>query len=162
MPDQPDQPKIIIDSDWKSQAQAEKERLSEQEKSRPASGPGARRPDDMPPADFRALVGSLATQALLYMGAFPDPETGQAMISLEYAKHAIDLLGVLEQKTRGNLDAEEQQDITEVLNELRQRFVQITGLVANAQKQRATGGAPGAPGGMGGPAPRGPASPFST
>ena len=156
MPDQPDQPKIIIDSDWKSQAQAEKERLSEQEKARPASG--ARGPDDMPPADVRALVGSLATQALLYMGAFPDPETGQAMISLEYAKHAIDLLGVLEQKTRGNLDPEEQQDITEVLNELRQRFVQITGLVANAQKQRATG----APGGMGGPAPRGPASPFST
>lgn len=158
MPDQPDQPKIIIDSDWKSQAQAEKERLSEQEQARP----GARGPEDMPPADFRALVGSLATQALLYMGAFPDPETGQAMISLEYAKHAIDLLGVLEQKTRGNLDAEEQQDITEVLNELRQRFVQITGLVANAQKQRATGGAPGGMGGMGGPAPKGPASPFST
>lgn len=145
-----DPPPIIIDSDWKSQAQAEKQRLADQEK--PAAA--GRGPDDMPPADFRALVGSLATQALLYMGAFPDPETGQAMVSLEYAKHAIDLLGVLEAKTKGNLDAEEQQDITEVLNELRARFVHVTGLLAKSKAQRAAG--PGAAPG------RGPASPFTS
>ncbi|MBL0921973.1 MAG: DUF1844 domain-containing protein [Phycisphaerales bacterium] len=171
MEDTPEPPKIIIDSDWKSQAQAEKERLAEQEKSKPQrsaapGSPGASAgagPDDMPPADFRALVGSLATQALLYMGAFPDPETGQSMISLEYARHAIDMLGVLEEKTRGNLNDEEKQDITEVLGELRMRFVQITQLVANAQRQRAAGPVPGTGPGPGSPGmPGGPRSPFTS
>ncbi len=151
MGDSGDHPPIIIDSDWKSQAQAEKQRLADQEKPA-ASKAGA---GDMPPADFRALVGSLATQALLYMGAFPDPETGQAMVSLEYAKHAIDLLGVLEAKTKGNLNEEEQQDITEVLHELRQRFVQVTQILAKSQAQRAAG----APGRVPG---AGPASPFTS
>ncbi len=146
MPDPAEKPKIIIDSDWKSQAQAEKERLAEQEQKAPPGGRGG--PDDMPPADFRALVGSLATQALLYMGAFPDPETGRAVVSLEYAKHAIDMLGVLADKTKGNLNDEEQQDLTEVLSELRQRFVHLTGYVAEARRKQASeagktpGGAP--------------------
>jgi hypothetical protein len=137
MAESPEQPKIIIDSDWKSQAQAEKERLVQQEEHAPGSRGARGGPDDMPPADFRALVGSLATQALLYMGAFPDPETGRAVVSLDYARHAIDMLGVLDEKTKGNLNAEEQQDLTEVLKELRERFVHLTGYVAEARRKQA-------------------------
>lgn len=149
MPADADQPKIIIDSDWKSQAQAEKERLAEKEQHE-AAGPGG--PDGLPPADFRGLLGSLATQALLYMGAYPDPETGRALVALDYAKHYIDLMGVLEAKTKGNLSPEEQEEMSGVLQELRMRFVQLAGMVEKAQREGTMGRAP---------AGQGPAGPMS-
>lgn len=145
-------PKIIVDSDWKSQAQAEKEKLAEQEAtSKPAKGG----PDALPPADFRGLVGMLATQAVMYMGGLADRTTGQAIFDPEYSKHMIDLLGVLDEKTKGNLSAEESKDLTDVLRELRARFVELSEFVAKggggAAGMGGMGGAPGA----GGPAPQG-------
>lgn len=138
MPDPGEQPKIIIDSDWKSQAQAEKERLAQKESEQAAKKPaGARGPHDMPPADFRTLVGSLATQALLYLGAFPDPETGRAVVAFDLAQHYIDLLGLLETKTKGNLTKDEEGELTGVLQELRMRFVEILDAVAKADKEGA-------------------------
>ncbi len=150
-------PKIIVDSDWKSQAQAEKERLAAAERktadkpraagatgtggpSGAATGAGAGgasgkgRPT-MPPADFTSLVGTLVTQALMYLGGFPDPETGRAYVSLEHARFHIDLLGVLEQKTKGNLTPDEAQDLTQALHELRLRFVEISKAVASQMAQ---------------------------
>lgn len=140
MPDGAEQPKLIIDSDWKAQAQAEKERLTQQEQAK-ASQPGGTDPDGMPPADFRTLVGMLATQALMYMGAIPD-EQGRAMVALDVAAHTIDLLATLAAKTKGNLTTEENEELTEVLRELRSRFVQLTGMVAEARKKQAAGGMP--------------------
>ncbi|TVQ60121.1 MAG: DUF1844 domain-containing protein [Phycisphaerales bacterium] len=137
-----EQPKIIVDSDWKSQAQAEKERLTEQEAARPAKGAAGADPQGMPPADMRTLVGVLATQALMYLGGFPDPETGRAIVALDYARHYIDLLGVLEEKTKGNLSADEAQEIKEVLHELRTRYVRLSGYVEESRKGDA-GQAPG-------------------
>lgn len=157
----PASPGIIIDSDWKAQAQAEKERLASQERTKKApaesagvassraAGPGmapAEAPDlgvpegayddRIPPADFRTLLGSIATQALMYMGGMADPETGRAVVALDYAKHYIDLLGVLETKTKGNLDPEEAAEMSEILGELRMRFVQITEAVLRAEERR--------------------------
>jgi hypothetical protein len=110
----------------------------------------------MPPADFAGLVGSLATQALMYMGAFPDPQTGRAIVSLEYARFHIDLLGVLEEKTRNNISAEESKDLTSVLHELRLRYVEITQAVAQMMKEQAEGKLNAAAGGMPGGAIGGP------
>lgn len=147
---------LSVDSDWKAQAQAERDRLAAEEQkkaeSAAASGGGGGQ-GKLPPADFPALVGTLITQALMYMGAFPDPETGRAIVSLEHAKFHIDLLGVLAQKTKGNLTTEESEEIAGALVELRSRFVEITQAVAEAVKQRgAKGGMLGGPGGgMGGP-----------
>lgn len=136
-----EQPRIIVDSDWKSSAQAEKEKLAAQEQASGGKSGRSGGPQGMPPADFRTLVGSLGTQALMYMGGIADPETGRAIVALDYARHYIDLLGVLEEKTKGNLDEDESADITEVLAELRARFVQLTGMVADAQReQRESGG----------------------
>lgn len=123
MPD--DAPKLHIDADWKEQAQAEKEKLSQKIDDSPRQ-PG---PDDLPPADMRALVGSLASQALMGLGAYADPQTGRAMIDLMGSRFAIDLLGVLEEKTKGNLTPEEASELKEVLSELRQRFVQIATMI---------------------------------
>jgi hypothetical protein len=108
----------------------------------------------MPPADFQALVGTMVTQALMYMGAFPDPETGRAIVSLEHARFHIDLLGVLDEKTKNNLSPDEAADLSQALTELRHRFVEIVQAIAQMKKEGklkpgAMGGAPGL-GGMGG------------
>lgn len=137
-------PQLHIDSDWKAQAQAEKERLAEKEAAR-ASHAGNGGEGEMPPASFQTLVATLASQAMMGLGAYGDPQTGRVVIDLVGAQFAIDLLGVVEEKTRGNLDPEEAKELGEVLAHLQSRFVQIAKLVA-AQMQR-DGGAASAMGG---------------
>ena len=133
-------PKIHIDSDWKAQAEAERERLAKIEGDRAADG---RRggPESMPPADFRSLVGVLASQALSGLGMYGDPDSKRIVVDLPASRFAIDLLGVLEEKTKGNLGPEEASELTEVLAELRARFVHFARLMA---EQQARGGAMGA------------------
>lgn len=121
-----DSPKIHIDSDWKAQAQAEKQKLSEQAAKTPpksAGGPGGA--GGMPAASFETLINTMATQALFAMGAIPDPRTGQRMQHLDLARHHIDMLGVIEQKTKGNLSEEEANLISTVIYELRTRYIQM-------------------------------------
>jgi hypothetical protein len=158
MPDQ-EAPKIIVDTDWKSQAQAEKERLAAADKakaqSRPAPAPGQPGEHEVPVPDFIELVRMLATQALMYLGAFPDPETGRRLVSLELAHFNIDLLSTLEQKTKGNLTDDEQKYITHVLHELRMQAVEIGRAVAKAVEQGKIAPAGAAAGA--GPAAAGPA-----
>jgi hypothetical protein len=127
-----EQPKIIVDDDWKSQAQAEKEKLAEQSKAEQAKTGGGDLPEQI---GFTDLVRMFATQALMYMGAFPDPQTGKAMVSLDVAKMNIDLLGVLEEKTKGNLDEEEKGLLEESLGALRGQFVEISRLISQAQAE---------------------------
>ncbi|MCL4742533.1 MAG: DUF1844 domain-containing protein [Phycisphaerales bacterium] len=140
MPD-PDQPKIIVDSDWKSQAQAEKDRLAEQERARAAAAPPRPAPGADPHAEpegpicFDDLVRLLATQALMYLGAYPDPQTGRAMVALDVAKVHVDLLGVLEDKTRGNLNEAEQKLLAGVLYELRMQFAEVAKALEKAVRE---------------------------
>lgn len=150
---------LEVDTDWKRQAQAERDRLAAAESAKPKSAPGAsgqRGRRELPPADFQGLMESFVAQALLYMGAIPDPTTGRAMVSLEHAKYQIDLLGVLEAKTKGQLAPEEAEMLGETLTALRMQYVEITkavaAMVAEERAKRAAGGAPGRPtGGFGGP-----------
>ena len=137
-------PKLIVDDDWKHQAQAEKERLAAEEAKKDEQSQGRQR-GELPPADFRALVGTLASQALLYLGGIADPRTGQAMFEPEAAVHLIDLLAVLETKTKGNLEKEETDELAAVIQELRARFVELTRAVAAQQAQAAAGPAAQAP-----------------
>ncbi|MFN0134195.1 MAG: DUF1844 domain-containing protein [Phycisphaerales bacterium] len=130
-----DTPKIIVDSDWKSQAQAEKERLTAAEKAKPAAPPAGGTADDpyaLPAADFDELVRMFASQVLLYLGAFPDPESGRRLVSLEAAKFNIDMLALVETKTKGNLTPDETQTLTKVLYELRMQFVEVSKAVQKA------------------------------
>ncbi|MGV6814414.1 MAG: DUF1844 domain-containing protein [Phycisphaerales bacterium] len=126
-----DAPKLIIDDDWKSSAQAEKEKLAAEakEKAQQASkaGPGGL-PEEI---GFKELLSLFATQALMYLGAIPD-QSGRAMVSLEVAKLNIDLLGVVQEKTKGNLSEEEQKMIDGTLSELRMQFVEVSKAVAQA------------------------------
>ena len=138
-----EQPKIIVDSDWKSQAQKEKQKLAEQEQQAAAQGgqaggkgAGGGGGREMPEPNFQSLVGTLVTQALMYMGAFPDPQTGKAMVSPEYARFHIDLLATLEEKTKGNITDEEASDLSRAVNELRMQYAEVVKAVAEMMAQQ--------------------------
>ena len=124
---------IHVDSDWKKEAQAEKERLAREvegttgaaEADLAAEADRAAGLEEEPPlpATFEALVQMLATPAALFMSVQRDPETGQRVRRLDLAKHHIDLLGVLEEKTQGCLTEEERRMLETMLYELRLAYV---------------------------------------
>jgi Domain of unknown function (DUF1844) len=155
-----EEPKLIIDSDWKNQAQAEKDRLEQAAAAKKAKSPAAgiagggvegETEGEEGPAGFKDLVAMFATQAMSYMGYFPDPRTGQAVVALDYAKINIDMLGILEEKTKGNLTEEESAFMQRTVGELRMAFVELSKAVAKAvQEGRIKPGQMGGPGVGGG------------
>lgn len=119
--------KLIIDDDWKREAQNEKEKLAEKEDLQEVRRPAGRRPDTLPEADFPGLVSMVATQAFFALGLIRlkgEPETPP---DLEAAKFNIDMLAMLEEKTKGNLSPEEAGLLEQTLHQLRMAFVQLTG-----------------------------------
>ena len=121
--------KIQIDSDWKAEAQAEKNRLAKESEAAEADQ-DHKRPGELPEADFRTLVGVLASQAIMGLGAVADPKSGRVVVDLPGSKFAIDLLAVLEEKTTGNTSEEEATELKQTVQELRSRFVEISQVVA--------------------------------
>lgn len=118
-----EEPRIIVDSDWKEQARREKEELDRQTREEPTGGGG------LPAPAFVEIVQMVVIQASLGLGGFQDPNTGQVMPpNLAVAKHYIDLLGLLVDKTQGNLDENEKGLIEGTLHELRMAFVQVAGV----------------------------------
>ena len=73
---------------------------------------------------FGTFLVGLSTQALMQLGDIPDPQTGKPEQDLVGAQQLIDIIGMLEQKTRGNLDRDEAQLIEAVLYELRMKYVE--------------------------------------
>ena len=114
-----------VDEDWKREAHAErakdKEKLSPKEKEKEKSGdvPGGRTP-------FIDFINALATEVLMFLGAVAHPQTGQAVYAPEQAKHTIDILGMLEEKTRGNLTPDEERMLKGVLHEIRLAYVRAS------------------------------------
>jgi hypothetical protein len=118
---EPQEPKIIVDSEWKSRVQSEKEALKQQEQDAPP-------PDqELPPASFPMLVSTLVTQALVALGQIPDPYSGKPQINLPVAEHFIDTLAMLEVKTKGNLTSEESAMLSDILHQLRLAFLHSQG-----------------------------------
>lgn len=126
-------PSLHVDSDWKAQAQAEKERLAQQEAARAAREPQAN-PEELPPPDFRSLVGMLTSQAIMGLGTMADQQ-GRVVVDLAGSQFAIDLLQMLQEKTTGNLTADEAKELGEVIRSLTTRFGQITQMIAEQMRQ---------------------------
>ena len=104
-------------------AKGEEERTSEPASSAgktPQEGPSG------PPIDFPSYILSYYTQGLVLLGEVPNPYTNKKEEDVEAARHIIDLLSMLEQKTKGNLSQEEQQLLEGVLYELRMKFMAKT------------------------------------
>ena len=82
----------------------------------------------MPELSFAAFIVSLATTAAIHLGDLADPATGEKLEpNLEGAAQMIAILALLEEKTRGNLTAEERQMLEQMLYELRLRFLEARG-----------------------------------
>lgn len=94
---------------------------------------------------FIELVMMQAQQAALFLGRIPNPETGKGEVNLEYARMFIDQLEMLQDKTRGNLSAEESQVLGGVLSDLRLAFVQASSAPASTPATSAQPPAPAAP-----------------
>lgn len=83
-------------------------------------------PGEMPPADFSTYVIMLANTIMMLLGQVPDPVTQQRRLDLSQAKHTIDILMMLEQKTQGNLTSEEEHLLKEVLPQLQMAYVSVS------------------------------------
>jgi len=98
----------------------------------PVKGPGGEMREEQPEVplprmDFTTFCLSLASSAMIHLGHAPSPESGKTEKSLPLAKQTIDILEMLEEKTRGNLSANEEKLLSTVLYDLRMRFVQEKG-----------------------------------
>jgi hypothetical protein len=135
-----DEKKIIIDEDWKSQVEAEKANAkaaakgtaNKPEPATPAANtdvvdqhaePTERRAYPIPPASFPFLLSTLATPAFIALGQIPNPLTGKVELDQEQARHFIDMLAMLQEKTAGNLTPDEATMLDQILHELRLIFV---------------------------------------
>jgi hypothetical protein len=110
--------KIIVDDDWKSQVEKEKQMAAEKPLS-PAEIP-------LPPeASFETLVTMLFTQGMAALGQLPGDDEQPMPVNKPFAKHFIDTIEMLGEKTKGNLSEQESAMLAEVLHALRMTFVSV-------------------------------------
>jgi hypothetical protein len=110
-------PEIHVDDDWKSEARKEKQRLADETKD-VGRGP-------LPAASFTELLNMITMQIMVGLGGFQGPGGQSVPPNPELAKFNIDLLEVLEQKTKGNLTEEESRLLGALLHEVRLRYVEV-------------------------------------
>jgi len=117
--------KIIIDEDWKKEAQHETDSIADQEKV-PKENPQARGP--LPKGDFAALISMLVTQALFSLGAIrvKGQEQQEKEPDFELARYNIDMLETIEEKTKGNLTEQEAKMLDNTLNQVRMTYVTVS------------------------------------
>lgn len=121
--------KIIVDEDWKAEAQKEKEILAAQEEDEKAAEEKeeqTQRPrGPLPQGNFAGLVSMLTTQTLFALGLLQMEGQEQKEPDLEMARYSIGMLETIEQKTKGNLTEEEQKVLANTLGELRMGYVKV-------------------------------------
>ncbi len=123
MAEQDKDKKLIIDEDWKNQAQRDKEKLAEQEAQEEHDEGGE--DTGLPPADLTGLASMLATQAFFALGLIGREGEPQRQPDFVLGKFHIDMLEMLEQKTQGNRTDDETKMLTGTLGQLRMAFVQL-------------------------------------
>ena len=130
--------KIIIDEDWKSQVERERDELEQKVDDPDVEKPIG--PNEIPPASFPMLLTSIGTQAMMALGQVPDPVSGNAIYHPDLARHHIDTLVILQEKTKGNLSSDEQKMLDNFIVQLRELFVVMQN--ANVQMPPTPGESP--------------------
>ncbi len=111
----------------KREPEAREEKRKEPEPAAGAAGsPLEEQPGAEPRIDFPSYILSYYTQGLVLLGEVPNPMTGKPEQDIEGARHTVDILSMLQEKTRGNLSQEEGQLLDSVLYELRMKFMAKT------------------------------------
>jgi hypothetical protein len=77
------------------------------------------------PISFSTFILGLASTALIHLGEVPNPDSGQRTVSLDLARQSLDLLELLQKKTKGNLNGEEERLFESLLTDLRLKFVSL-------------------------------------
>lgn len=103
-----------VDEDWKKQVQQEKEKVAEEDRAK----------KQIPQASFALFISWLATQSYIHLGLVENPFTKKKEKDIIQAKYLIDVLNILEEKTRGNLTKEEQNYLQSLLYDLRLAYVE--------------------------------------
>ncbi len=130
-----DQPKIVVDEDWKSRVEAEKQAYRAAEQSQAGQQAGTARAEGpprladhdpvLPKPTLEFLVSTLALQTSVALGMMPDPLTGKRQVRLNQARHFIDTIEMLYEKTAGNRTQDETDAMDHVLHELRLDYVAV-------------------------------------
>lgn len=129
MPDEeePKEKKIIVDEDWKSQVEAEKEAAGKEEEAKVSAPPeppaDADRP--LPPPNLTSLASGLYLQGTVALGLLPNPLSDKPEVRINQAKHMIDTLELLYEKSEGNRTPEETNELDTMLHELRLAYVSV-------------------------------------
>ncbi len=118
--------KILVDEDWKAEAQKEKEVLKKEEELEHKDEEKEQERPSMPEADFAGLISMITTQAYYAMGVIGTEQDKERPPDLTIAKYNIDTLGVIQEKTKGNLTEEEAKLLESTLHQLRMIFVQLS------------------------------------
>ena len=122
-----------VDESWKERVESEKHQLA---KPSPPGQAAAAQPvreeprgveAGVPEARFDLFLSGLAMEALMALGDAPHPQTRKSMTNLPQARYLIDLVGILEEKTRGNLSVDEERLLKDTLYQLRMRYLAKTG-----------------------------------
>ncbi len=125
MSDQPNpEKKIIVDEDWKSQVDAEREASRQGSPSKPDAEPEESQ-GPLPEASLTFLLGGLYLQGMVALGLLPNPATDQPERNMELARHTIDTIDMLHAKTEGNRTPEETREIDTILHDLRMAFISV-------------------------------------
>ena len=123
----------IVDEDWKAEVRREKEKLEKKIEERREEA-GRRK---LPPPDFIQFGSGIAAQTLMQMGDIENPISGGRRVDLESARYSIDLIALLEEKTKGNLSPDEERYVKSALHDLRMRFVEAAGAKPEAAEPEA-------------------------
>ena len=116
-------PKIIIDEDWKAQVQREKANVAEEKTEQREAGEGGVEQEESA-SPFISLVDFLSMQVLVSLGVEPLPGSEEHVLDLDAAKFFLDMLLSLRDKTKGNLEAEEEGFLTHMVSELQSLHIQ--------------------------------------
>ncbi len=121
-----------VDESWKEQV--EREKTTGPAQPQPGAPPASKEQrtpepegDELPQARFDLFLSGLTMEALVALGDMPHPATRKQSVNLRQAKYLIDLVGVLEEKTKGNLSVDEERLLKDALYQLRMRYLSTAG-----------------------------------
>ena len=120
-----------VDESWKEQAEREKQAAPPSEAPPKSASPAETagpETEEAPQARFDVFLSGLAMETLIALGDMAHPATRKQAANLPHAKYLIDLLGLLEEKTKGNLSADEAKLLTDALYQLRMRYLTKSGV----------------------------------
>lgn len=118
---------------------SEEKSETKQEKTAEIEAAEPKKQEEKEPSLFMDFLSTIATNIATVLGVSPHPITGQKMVDLEAGKYWIDVLAMLKEKTKGNLDEEESKLLNNLLAESRMQYVQILHLTEEKLKSQAAG-----------------------